>query len=323
MVRIGVVVAVLLFAASRPATAESPVERALYLVSTIMACGNCHTPRDADGRPIADKALSGDLTFTTLAFVATAPNITGDVETGIGGWSDAEIKRALVEGMRPDHGRLAGVPLAAIMPAGFYKVLLPNDLDAIVAYLRTIKPVRNKVPAPVYKTAGCAAIPIRMRRRASTRRRLPIRSSAAPISPPSAIAWSAIPRGGAASRISPPDWAGAAGPSRRARGRLRERRPASPPTTPRIRPPASAPGPIRKSLARSRWEPRATAEHSSRRWFRLLRRAKGWRSRGDHRLLAYGAAAAMMPWQNRRSTDCPEIVSCRRQRANFVCKIRL
>jgi mono/diheme cytochrome c family protein len=55
--------------------------------------------------------------------------------------------------MRPDHGRLAGVPLAAIMPAGFYKVLLPNDLDAIVAYLRTIKPVRNKVPAPVYKTA--------------------------------------------------------------------------------------------------------------------------------------------------------------------------
>jgi mono/diheme cytochrome c family protein len=150
---IGVVVAVLLFAASRAATAESPVERGLYLVSTILACGNCHTPRDADGRPIADKALSGDLTFKTPAFVATAPNITGDVETGIGGWSDAEIKRALVEGMRPDHGRLAGVPLAAIMPAGFYKVLLPNDLDAIVAYLRTIKPVRNKVPAPVYKTA--------------------------------------------------------------------------------------------------------------------------------------------------------------------------
>jgi hypothetical protein len=272
--------------------------------------------------PTAGRSPTSDLPFTTPAFVATAPNITGDVETGIGGWSDAEIKRALVEGMRPDHGRLAGVPLAAIMPTGFYKVLLPNDLDAIVAYLRTIKPVRNKVPAPVYKTA-VRRDPIRMRRRASTRRRLPIRSSAAPISPPSAIAWSAIPRGRAASRISPPDWAGAAGPSRRARGHLRERRPASPPTTPRIRPPASAPRPIRKSVARSRWEPRATVEHSSRRWFRLLRRAEGWRSRGDHRLLAYGAAAAMMPWQNRRSTDCPEIVSYRRQRANFVCKIRL
>jgi mono/diheme cytochrome c family protein len=153
MVRIGVVVAVLLFAAARPATAESPAERGRYLVDTIMACGNCHTPRDADGRPIADKALSGGLTFTTPAFVATAANITGDVETGIGGWSDAEIKRALVEGQRPDHGHLAGVPLAAIMPSSFYKALLPGDLDAVVAYLRTIKPVRNEVPAPVYKAA--------------------------------------------------------------------------------------------------------------------------------------------------------------------------
>jgi mono/diheme cytochrome c family protein len=153
MVRIGVVCAGLLFAACGPATAESPAERGLYLVNTIMACGNCHTPRDAEGRPMADKALSGGLTFTTPAFVATAPNITPDTETGIGGWSDAEIKRTLVEGVRPDHGRLAGVPLAAIMPANFYKALLPDDLDAIVAYLRTVKPVRNQVPPPVYKAA--------------------------------------------------------------------------------------------------------------------------------------------------------------------------
>ena len=153
MVRIGVVFAMLLFATSRAATAESPAERGRYLVNTIMACGNCHTPRDANGRPIADQALSGGLTFTTPAFVATAPNITPDLETGIGGWSDAEIKRALVEGLRPDHGRLAGVPLAAIMPASFYKALLPNDLDAIVGYLRTVKPLRNQVPAPVYKAA--------------------------------------------------------------------------------------------------------------------------------------------------------------------------
>jgi hypothetical protein len=37
------------------------------------------------------------------------------------------------------------------MPAGFYKALLPRDLDAIVAYLRSVKPVRNEVPNPVYK----------------------------------------------------------------------------------------------------------------------------------------------------------------------------
>ena len=55
--------------------------------------------------------------------------------------------------MRPDHGRLAGVPLAAIMPANFYKALLPDDLDAVVAYLRSLKPVRNEVADPVYKAA--------------------------------------------------------------------------------------------------------------------------------------------------------------------------
>jgi Cytochrome c len=133
------------------AMAETPTERGSYIVNTIMACGNCHSPRDADGKPIEARAFSGGLTFTTPAFVATASNITQDVETGIGSWSDVEIRRALIEGMRPDHGRLAGVPLAAIMPANFYRALLPDDLDAIVAYLRTIKAIRNEVTAPVYK----------------------------------------------------------------------------------------------------------------------------------------------------------------------------
>jgi mono/diheme cytochrome c family protein len=152
MFRIAIACGLLLLATSSGAMAESPSERGAYLVNTIMACGNCHTPRDADGKPIADKEFSGGLTFTTPAFVATAPNITPDLETGIGSWSDAEIRRALVEGMRPDHGRLSGVPLAAIMPANFYKALLLDDLDAVVAYLRNVKPIRNESPDPVYKT---------------------------------------------------------------------------------------------------------------------------------------------------------------------------
>jgi mono/diheme cytochrome c family protein len=150
MFRIAIACALLL-AASNGTMAETPDERGNYLVNTIMACGNCHTPRDGDGKPIADKALSGGLTFTTPAFIATAPNITPDVETGIGSWSDAEISRALIDGMRPDHGRLSGVALAAIMPANFYKALLPDDLGAIIAYLRMVKPVRNQVADPVYK----------------------------------------------------------------------------------------------------------------------------------------------------------------------------
>lgn len=151
MFRIAIACALLLAAASNGAMAETPAERGNYLVNTIMACGNCHTPREADGKPIADKAFSGGLTFTTPAFIATAPNITPDGETGIGSWSDAEIRRALVEGMRPDHGRLSGVALAAIMPANFYKALLPDDLNAIIAYLRSVRPIRNQVPDPVYK----------------------------------------------------------------------------------------------------------------------------------------------------------------------------
>src|ERR1700747_3138847 len=118
-----------LLALAVPALAETAVERGAYLVNTVMACGNCHTPRDASGAFVTDKAFSGGLTITTPAFTATAPNITQDRETGIGGWSDAEIKRALIEGIRPNHGHLPGVTLAAVMPASFYKALLSDDLD--------------------------------------------------------------------------------------------------------------------------------------------------------------------------------------------------
>jgi mono/diheme cytochrome c family protein len=151
MLRRAILAGGLVLAAINSAAAETALERGSYLVNTIMACGNCHSPRDADGRIIADRALSGGLSFDTPAFAATAPNITPDVETGIGSWSDEEIKRSLISGIRPDHGKLAGTPLAAIMPANFYKALLPDDLTAIVAYLRSVKPVHNEVPQPVYK----------------------------------------------------------------------------------------------------------------------------------------------------------------------------
>jgi hypothetical protein len=50
----------------------------------MMARGNCHTPRDADGNSIAERPLAGGLTITAPVFTATAPNITPDRETGIG-----------------------------------------------------------------------------------------------------------------------------------------------------------------------------------------------------------------------------------------------
>lgn len=131
------------------AAVENPVERGRYLVNGILACGNCHTPKDAAGRPIPGKELAGGgITLDLFPFAGTASNITPDVATGIGSWSDDEIKRAITRGERPDHGRLAGQPLGLPMWVNFYKALLPADLDAVVAYLRSVPAVPNVIPPP-------------------------------------------------------------------------------------------------------------------------------------------------------------------------------
>src|SRR6202171_6568723 len=97
------------------AAADTPVERGSYLVNTIMTCGNCHSPK-APPDVVAGKDFSGGLRFNEPPFDVTAPNITPDKETGIGRWSDAEIKKALLDGVRPN-----GVQLAEIMPTSFYR----------------------------------------------------------------------------------------------------------------------------------------------------------------------------------------------------------
>jgi mono/diheme cytochrome c family protein len=129
------------------ALAQSPVERGAYLVNTVMTCQNCHTPIGPNG-PMFDKALSGGLTFDEPPFKVTASNITPDPETGIGKWSDADLKKALRAGVRPN-----GIPFAPVMPTGFYEILTDADLDAIVAYLQAVKPIKNQVPPPDYKMA--------------------------------------------------------------------------------------------------------------------------------------------------------------------------
>ncbi|MCE9658854.1 MAG: cytochrome c [Burkholderiales bacterium] len=138
--------------ASAVAQGGPVLERGRYLVTTILACGNCHTPKDGEGRAIAAKELAGGgIAFDIPPFAGVAANITPDKETGIGSWSDAEIKRAITHGERPAHGPLAGKPLALPMAANFFKAILPGDLDAIVAYLRSVPAVRNPLPAPVYR----------------------------------------------------------------------------------------------------------------------------------------------------------------------------
>jgi mono/diheme cytochrome c family protein len=149
MIRSTVLVATIVAGVSS-VTAQTTLERGKYLVNTIMACGNCHTPKDANGVPIAERELSGGLFFTVPPFQGSAPNITPERETGIGDWSDEAIKRAITHGERPANARLPGVPLA-VMAVNFFKALLPEDQTAIVAYLRSVKPVRNAGPDPVYR----------------------------------------------------------------------------------------------------------------------------------------------------------------------------
>ena len=126
------------------ASAETSLERGSYLVNTIMTCGNCHSPKGPPAA-VAGKDFSGGLRFNEPPFDVTAPNITSDKETGIGNWSAADIKRLLQQNVRPN-----GTPIV-VMPTGFYNILLPSDLDAIVTYVQSIKPIKNKVPDPVYK----------------------------------------------------------------------------------------------------------------------------------------------------------------------------
>lgn len=129
------------------ASAETLIERGQYLVDTVMTCHNCHTPRGPNGL-MFDKALSGGLRWDEPPFDVTASNITPDKDTGIGSWSDADLKKFMTTGVRPN-----GVSVAIVMPTAFYKVMTARDLDAVVAYVRSIPAVKNQVPAPIYKIA--------------------------------------------------------------------------------------------------------------------------------------------------------------------------
>ncbi len=124
------------------AAAETPEERGAYLVQGPAGCGNCHTPLGPEG-PVWSMDLGGRLVEDSPAFTAYAPNITPGGP--IADWSDAELARAIREGIRPD-GSVIGPP----MPFSMYRGLSDEDLGAIVAYLRTVPAVENIVPASTY-----------------------------------------------------------------------------------------------------------------------------------------------------------------------------
>ena len=134
---LGVIIVISLALFAAPSRAGTELDRGRYLVETVAACGNCHTPKGPNG-PLPGKKLAGGDIIKHEDFTAAVPNITPDPETGLGSWTDQQILTALREGRRPD-GSLIG----PAMPFQSYRDLADEDVKAIIAYLRVVPPVYN------------------------------------------------------------------------------------------------------------------------------------------------------------------------------------
>jgi mono/diheme cytochrome c family protein len=129
---------------STGALADAQTDRGKYLVS-IGGCNDCHTPGVFLGKPDFSRALGGSEVGFELPGLGVfhGPNLTPDKETGLGNWTAEEIVAAITKGQRPD-----GRELAPIMPWQGLAVLSKEDAFAITAYLKSLPPVKNKVPGP-------------------------------------------------------------------------------------------------------------------------------------------------------------------------------
>ena len=148
------------------------VQRGKYLVDTVGACGHCHTPR-AGAEYNTNMYLAGHpanapyprynfsmmqqgifiLTSTQMtAFsgpfgTSFSSNLTPDNETGLGEWTEKMFIQAMRTGL---HQGVAGNrKIFPPMPTKHYAQMNDEDLKAIWAYLRTIKPVSNEVSPPL------------------------------------------------------------------------------------------------------------------------------------------------------------------------------
>jgi mono/diheme cytochrome c family protein len=125
------------------ARAEPSLARGEYLVRGPGGCGNCHSPMGPEG-PVAGQELAGRVVEDGPAFRAVAQNLTPAGR--LAGWSDAELARAIREGLRPD-GSLIGPP----MPFAMYRGLSDDDVASIVKFLRSLPAVESTLPASEYR----------------------------------------------------------------------------------------------------------------------------------------------------------------------------
>ena len=132
-----------------PVHAPSRSDRVAYgrYLATIASCSTCHTKMER-GRPVEGMAYAGGLEFKTRhGHVQYSANITPDMDTGIGAWTEATfVGRFKAVGDAPESElALNGRPNTE-MPWRDYGGMTTEDLGAIYAYLRTVPAVRHRVP---------------------------------------------------------------------------------------------------------------------------------------------------------------------------------
>jgi mono/diheme cytochrome c family protein len=122
-----------------PPDLSTPERRGEYLVN-LASCGDCHTPA-AQGRQDETKRYAGGQVFKGPWGSVTSANITPD-KTGIAYYNE----KIFVEAMRT--GSVMGRPIHPLMPWQNYRDMTDEDLKAVFAFLRTIKPVQNRIARP-------------------------------------------------------------------------------------------------------------------------------------------------------------------------------
>jgi mono/diheme cytochrome c family protein len=125
-----------------------------YLASHATMCAGCHTPRSPNtGEYDLTQPLAGGIFALGLpeeGYSATGSNLTPDVATGIGDWSEEQFMIAMRTGLRPD-----GTVILPVMPWPSYNRWSEEDLRAVWLYLRSLEPIDHEIPAS--KLTGAAA----------------------------------------------------------------------------------------------------------------------------------------------------------------------
>lgn len=130
------------------AALSQEVNRGAYLANGLAHCSTCHTSRNMLMAEVDSKFLGGSPLGPWVA-----PNITPDPKAGIGGWTDDELTRYLRTG-HTDRAQAAG-PMAEAVEKSF-QYLTPEDIRAMVAYLRTVPAIADQAQAQPVTSYGVA-----------------------------------------------------------------------------------------------------------------------------------------------------------------------